>query len=290
MKKSIKFLSMFVCAAGLTVGGMAVANEEGTTTLPTETVQASVKTSIKMYKNTGYTSRRVIKANNGRLSRRDRRKLINGSMAGMRNNHFYDTNSSDQRIVNVTRLSNGDKVELSKYALAVINSARHQMGKRSWTYKRGALHFANRVAANYNRDGMSCWSSDHDVRGIERAAKASGLNHTAGQVYEDEAGLPITSDWQGTTRSMSALKSQIYFNVKQMLFGGYYGNNVNNRSAYTEWEHAGDLLGLRSSRRNYDAKTKYFGLSFSSLDNTRISVHMMGVAKRYILNYRKFNK
>lgn len=163
------------------------------------------------------------------------------------------------------------------------------MGKRDWTYRTGALHFADRVAVNYNKDGASCWDLDHDVRGIERAAKASGLNHTVGQVYEDEAGLPISSEWNGNKRSMRALKAQIYFNVKQMLFGGYSGNDVNNASAYVEWEHAGDLLGLRSSK-GYDAPTKYFGMSFSSLDNRRISVHMMGVAKRYIQNYKKFNR
>lgn len=92
-------------------------------------------------------------------------------------------------------------------------------------------------------------------------------------------------------RTMSALKSQIYFNVKQMLFGGFSGSDsqMNDSSRYTEWEHAGDLLGCRT--KNYDAKTKYFGISFSGLkdDPSKISVHMMGVAKRYIQNYKKFN-
>ena len=49
-------------------------------------------------------------------------------------------------------------------------------------------------------------------------------------------------------RTMSALKNQIYFNVKQMLFGGFYGSDsqMNDSSRYTEWEHAGDLLGCRT--------------------------------------------
>nr|WP_201738279.1 hypothetical protein [Lactobacillus sp. HT06-2] len=51
------------------------------------------------------------------------------------------------------------------------------------------------------------------------------------------------------------------------------------------------FFGLRSAK-GYDAKTKYFGMSFSGLrgDSSKISVHMMGVAKRYIQNYKKFNK
>lgn len=205
------------------------------------------------------------------------------------NDSFTDTDSSDDKVVTVTNLSKAEQTEISKYALAVINSARTQMGKKKWTYNKHAMRFASIVASNYNKDNMSVWDATHDVAGIERAAKTCGLNSKAGQVYEDESGLPISSDWNGNTRSMKVLKEQIYFNVKQMLFGGYYGNDINNSSAYTEWEHAGDLLGLRSAK-GYDAKTKQFGVSFSSLDGKHISVHMLGVATRYIQNYKKYNK
>ena len=181
-----------------------------------------------------------------------------------------NTNSdagSDNTLVNVTKLTASQQKELSQYTLSLINSARHQLGKQGWTYRRGALHFANRVA------------------------KASGLNSKVGQVYEDEAGLPISSTYNTNLRPMSVLKNQIYFNVKQMLFGGFAGSDsqMNDSSRYTEWEHAGDLLGCCT--KSYDAKTKYFGISFSGLkgDQSKVSVHMMGVAKCYIQNYRKFN-
>lgn len=204
----------------------------------------------------------------------------------------YSGAGSDDTLVNVTNLSHSQKVELSKYTLSLINSARHQLGKKSWTYKAGALHFADRVAEQYYSHNKSCWDADHYVPGIKRAAKASGLNSRVGQVYEDEAALPISSTYHTNTRTMSALKNQIHFNVKQMLFGGFYGSysQMNDSSRYTEWEHAGDLLGCRT--KHYDAKTKYFGISFSGLrgDSSKISVHMMGVAKRYIQNYKKFNR
>ena len=204
----------------------------------------------------------------------------------------YSGAGSDDTLVNVTNLSHSQKVELSKYTLSLINSARHQLGKKPWTYKAGALHFADRVAEQYYSHNKSCWDADHYVPGIKRAAKASGLNSRVGQVYEDEAALPISSTYHTNMRTMSALKNQIYFNVKQMLFGGFYGlySQMNDSSRYTEWEHAGDLLGCRT--KHYDAKTKYFGISFSGLrgDSSKISVHMMGVAKRYIQNYKKFNR
>ena len=193
--------------------------------------------------------------------------LIDASKKGMKENTNSDA-GSDNTLVNVTKLTASQQKELSQYTLSLINSARHQLGKQDWTYKRGALHFANRVANEYYNHNRSCWDADHYVTGIERAAKASGLNSKVGQVYEDEAGLPISSTYNTNLRPMSVLK---------------------NSSRYTEWEHAGDLLGCRT--KSYDAKTKYFGISFSGLkdDQSKVSVHMMGVAKRYIQNYRKFN-
>lgn len=287
MKKSIKLLSLIGASAALAFGGIAVINTESTNMGITE-VQASVTTKITLPKKQGYTKSNVLKANTGKL-RSVKSKLVKGSMAGMKNNKFYDDNAADNRVVDVTKLSASDKAEISKYALAVINSARRQMGKKNWTYSKHAVRFADVVARNYNKDHMSVWSATHDVAGIKRAAKTCGLNHTAGQVYEDESGLPISDQFHGTTRTMKVLKEQIYFNIKQMLFGGFAGNDMNNASAYFEWEHAGDLLGLRSAK-GYDAKTKQFGLSFSTLDGTHISVHMIGVAKRYIQNYKKYNK
>lgn len=291
MRKNIKFLALFGVAVGLMAGGM-MSNEVGTNASAQEVSAATINMSAA--KKAGYTKSRVLKANQGRMSGSDKNKLIKGSMAGMKQNKWMDTDPSDRtRIVIVTNLSWNDKIELSHFTMGLINSARRQMGKKAWTYKKGALKFADRTAKQYYDNNRSCWDSDHYVPGIERAAKQSGLNSTVGQVYEDEAGLPITSEYNGQTRSMAALKNQIYFNVKQMIFGGYWGDDsqVNQASRYTEWQHAGDLLGLRSSQ-GFDAKTKYFGVSFSGLknDQSKISVHMMGVAKRYIKNYKKFNR
>ena len=282
MKKNVKLLSIISIAAAL-AGGTITALNNNVETAANSTVEAA---SITLP--SGYTRSAIIKWNQtGRASK----ALINASKKGMIENTDSGA-GSDDTLVNVTNLSHSQKVELSKYTLSLINSARHQLGKESWTYKAGALHFADRVAEQYYSHNKSCWDADHYVPGIMRAAKASGLNSRVGQVYEDEAALPISSTYHTNTRTMSALKNQIHFNVKQMLFGGFYGSysQMNDSSRYTEWEHAGDLLGCRTE--HYDAKTKYFGISFSGLrgDSSKISVHMMGVAKRYIQNYKKFNR
>ena len=240
----------------------------------------------------GYTKQRVLDANNNRLSSADKQALVDASRQGMEQNTFYDANAQDKQVmVDTVNLNHDQKVDISNYAVNVINSARRQMGKQNWKLNDSAISFADRVANEYTNNNKSDWDADHYVAGITRAAVASGLKD-AGQVYEDEAGLPITSQYDSSIRSMYSLKEQVYFNIKQMLFGGYYGSmsNFSDTSHYTEWGHAGDLLGLRSLRGT-DAPTKYFGLSFSGLksDPRKISVHFISVADRYIADRNKFN-
>lgn len=233
----------------------------------------------------GYTVARI-KSANYNLTPRLKWTLAKVSRNGMKHNNYTASIYDNSRIVNVDELTASEKSELAHFSLDTINNARHQLKRKSWHYSKAAMHFADRVAYNYYKDGTSCWSANHDLKAITKAAKASGLNYRVGQVYEDEAGLPITSQYHDKYRSMGALKEQLYFNIKQMLFGGYSGNNVNDLSSYVEYEHAGDLLGCRG----HDAKTKYFGQSFSleKGNSSHISVHMMNVDKCYIQDYKKF--
>ena len=162
MRKNVKFLSTISIAAVLAGGAITTLNSNEATS----TAQAA---SITLP--AGYTKSAVIKWNQtGRASK----ALIKASKQGMQENNSGA--GSDNTLVDVTKLSHSQKVEISKYALSLINSARHQLGKKSWTYKNGALHFADRVANQYYSHNKSCWDADHYVPGIERAAKASGLN------------------------------------------------------------------------------------------------------------------
>lgn len=269
MRRNVKLLSAAVLVAGLTFCAQPVK-------------AASIKLPA------GYTKNAVLKWNQtGKASR----ALIEASKKGMKEDHDSDA-GSDNTMVNVTKLTAAQQKELSVYTLSLINSARQQVGQKKWTYNKATLNFANRVANEYYKNGKSCWDKDHYVAGITRAARVSGLNYKVGQVYEDEAALPISLTYHTNLRPMSVLKNQIYFNVKQMLFGGFAGSSsdIDKDSEYFEWVHAGDLLGCRTE--NYDAKTKYFAVSFSGLkgDQSKVSVHMLSVDRRYIWNYKLFNK
>lgn len=233
----------------------------------------------------GYTVKRIERASY-HLTPSLSRTLAKISCNGWKHNNYKASRYDNSRIVNVNKLTASEKSELAHFSLNTINNARRQFNHKPWHYSKAAMHFADRVARNYYQDGTSCWDPDHDVKAITKAAKVSGLNYRLGQVYEDEAALPITTQYHEQYRSMGALKEQLYFNIKQMLFGNYAGDNVNDLSNYVEYKHAGDLLGCRI----YDVQTKYFGQSFSleKGNSSHISVHMLTVDPRLIQNYRKF--
>ena len=281
--KNTKALFKNIISVILFISGLIVVTQLNSNSVKAESTSITLPS--------GYTTKRIAQVDNNKISAKNKKALINASIKGMKQNQFVGDDADKNVMVDVTKLSYNQKLEINRFALRLINSARKQAHKKPWTLNKSAMDFADRVAKQYHDNGRSVWDPDHYVAGITRAAVASGLKN-AGQVYEDESGLPITSEFNGSTRSMYALKRQVYFNIKQMLFGGYYGteDKADNAAYYTEWEHAGDLLGCRSLK-GYDAPTKYFGLSFSDLpnDHSKISVHFMGVAKRYIKNTKKFN-
>lgn len=295
MKKSKRIINTLSIAVLLTMGGASIVQNAQSSVINSSShispVKSTQKTASSISLPKGYTAKRILAVNNNKISKKNKKALINASKKGMKENVFYGDEAEKSEMVDVTNLTYNQKIEINKYALKLINSARKQMGRKTWVLNKSAIKFADKVAQEYHDNNKSVWDPDHYVAGITRAAVASGLKN-AGQVYEDETGLPISSEFNGHTRSMYVLKQQIYFNVKQMLFGGYYGraSDYDNSKNYTEWEHAGDLLGLRSLK-GYDAKMKYFGLSFSGLpsDSSKVSVHFMGVAKRYVKNPKKFN-
>ena len=98
MRKNIKFLALFGVAVGLMAGGM-MSNEVGTNASAQEVSAATINMSAA--KKAGYTKSRVLKANQGRMSGSDKNKLIKGSMAGMKQNKWMDTDPS----VGMTKLN-----------------------------------------------------------------------------------------------------------------------------------------------------------------------------------------
>ncbi len=114
--------------------------------------------------------------------------------------------------------------------------------------------------------------SNHYVPGIVRATNRVGLKLPSNYNYvEDMAGFK-----DGSQVTMTAMKKDIYFGLKTMMFGYRYANQskVKQLSQYTEWEHAGDLMNTQGGK--YDGDWDYYGFNVSYTNGT-YSLHYIGV-------------
>lgn len=191
----------------------------------------------------------VRKWHNGRLSSKAQNRLLKASIAGMGNQSVYHSKMSGSlKMIDLRHVSNKEANNLGKYTLSLINQARSQSHLAKWHYDSHAQKVANSIAREYTKHSKSCWDDDHYYAGLYRVNKKYGLYAQRGRnFYEDEAGLPISANNSGYIRSENAIKADLYFNVQQMLYGGYSGNNIKDANRYTEWSHAYDLLNPQKS-------------------------------------------
>ena len=247
-----------------------------TSTVPTSYSQATIKLP------SGYTLSGLLEAYKGAPSE----SFIDASMKGMEINNFSRVakgeSSSDKRVINPSKLTASDQKELTEFALKIINSAREQLGLHPWIYSSGTQQLANDIAKEYQDNGRSISDGDHYISGIVRACKKNGLDLDDNYV-EDMAGFSIKK----TTMPMGEMKKDIYFGLKQMIFGftGSGESTRNNKSLYREWEHAGDLFNTQDSV--HDGDYNYYGFSISKTGNT-YSMHFISVPN-FVVESSKYN-
>lgn len=229
----------------------------------------------------GYTRSRLLAAYQGR----PRKAFVKASMRGMKKNRFrYSENARDDRTyLDPAHLTNAQAREITAFSLRIINGARSQLNLPEWRYSEDTQQLANDIAQEYTEHGRGIQNGDHYVAGIVRACKKNGLELNDNYV-EDMAGFHENK----RRMSMTELKSDVYFGLKQMIFG-YAGSSergTNLRSNYREWQHAGDLFNTQGSR--HDGDFDYYGFSISRTGNN-YSFHYIGVPS-FIVNSVKYNK
>lgn len=230
----------------------------------------------------GYTLSALLDAYKGSPSP----EFVKASMEGMEINNFSrivaGESKDDDKMIDPDHLSANDKKELAEFSLRVINSAREQLGLRPWVYSEGTQKLADDVAKEYQDHGHSIKDNGHYVAGIVRACKKNGLNLDDNYV-EDLAGFTINKK----TMPMSEMKRDIYFGLKQMIFGfaGAGEAQRGDRNLYREWEHAGDTFNTQGSR--YDGDYNYYGFSISRTGNI-YSMHFISVPS-FIVDSKEFN-
>ena len=167
-------------------------------------------------------------------------KLTQISAIGMQQNSDLDL-SLDTRPINLQSITSAEKIELSNFMIDIVNSVRIQLGLSRWYYDTTVQKLADDIAKYYNEDGQSILSLDHDMHAISKAAREYKIefylqNSGEYNMLEDEGGFYPTDDHGMAT--MGEVKKQIYWNLKQMFFGGTTSEN----GPFVEMFHAYDLI------------------------------------------------
>lgn len=243
---------------------------------------SSVNTKATIQLPSGYTKSALLKAYEGKPST----KFIAASIKGMKNNAYSRTkvgsSKSEQEKIDPANLTASQQKELAEFSLSVINSARKQLGLPEWVYSSGTQALADDIAQEYQTNSRGIQNGDHYVDGIVRACQKNGLNLDDNYV-EDMAGFSINK----SKLTMGEMKRDIYFGIKQMIFGftGSSESQRNDKSLYREWEHAGDLFNTQGS--SHDGDYNYYGFSISKVGNV-YSMHFISVPS-FIVNSSKYN-
>lgn len=229
----------------------------------------------------GYTKTRLLAAYQGRPSA----AFVKASMTGMKKNRFrYSESARDDRTyLDPANLTSAQARQLAAFSLRVINGARRQLHLPAWQYSEGTQQLAQDIAHEYTEHGRGIQNGEHYVAGIVRACQKNGLNLNDNYV-EDMAGFHENK----RRMSMTELKGDVYFGLKQMIFGyaGRSERGANLRSNYREWQHAGDLFNTQGSR--HDGDFDYYGFSISKAGNN-YSLHYIGVPS-FVVASAKYNK
>lgn len=253
------------------------------------------KNSPKTYKKAsltlpaGYTRRILLQA--AQNSQAASASFKKACQTGMQQNTFSQDNNwseskkDDRTKVNLNKLTKAQQKEITNFSLRMINDARADLKLPAWRYSKGSQKLAADIAKEYTKHKKSI-RTGHYIAGITRACKQNGLRGPLIQdnYVEDMAGFYSKSN----RMTMTALKKDVYFGLKQMLFG-YAGKNdqaVADLSNYTEWEHAGDLLSTRGSQ--HDGDFDYYGFSISRAGKV-YSLHYIGVPN-FVVQSRTYNK
>ncbi|WP_024418073.1 SEC10/PgrA surface exclusion domain-containing protein [Streptococcus suis] len=186
----------------------------------------------------------------------------------------FKANENDSTVqLDTSNLSQEVRQELTLFAVDLLNQIRRQMGTEVAVANLSAIDFANAIANNYEADNYDMTSSlinPHDIEAIKKAAVASGLSttttsyeniHTYGTEYTPHNYLTI-----------SELKEKVYDAFINFLFNGQ------------EYFHAMSVTAIPG----FNTPQKYIGLAISNRSDA-FSVHLIGVADRFITDTSKFN-
>ena len=185
--------------------------------------------------------------------------------------------NSDSREVDLTNITPEQARELTDFTLNTINHVRKQMGLKPYMYSERTQKIANNIAKNYVKDNRDT-TGGHDCVAITDAMRQDhaldSITKSVSNPVENMGGWYIdtnTVNGDKNHETMGSIKEKLYFNIEQMLFGGYtngiVGEMYHARSLTNPvTTHLGAMYGFSISKiPNSNVVTSHF-ITFSNFD------------------------
>ncbi|MCT3342946.1 SEC10/PgrA surface exclusion domain-containing protein [Lactobacillus johnsonii] len=185
--------------------------------------------------------------------------------------------NSDSREVDLTNITPEQARELTDFTLNTINHVRKQMGLKPYMYSERTQKIANNIAKNYVKDNRDA-TGGHDCVAITDAMRQDhaldSITKSVSNPVENMGAWYIdtnTVNGDKNHETMGSIKEKLYFNIEQMLFGGYtngiVGEMYHARSLTNPvTTHLGAMYGFSISKiPNSNVVTSHF-ITFSNFD------------------------
>lgn len=178
--------------------------------------------------------------------------------------HTYKVNLNDTstETYDLNQLPEEVLKELSLFASDLMNQIRKQVGTHETVVSSGSIAFADKVTDKDVEMNWNTWEQGHNSEGITAVAKEYNLKGSdkVSNLFEDWISINNMTNTSRTVPNLtlSQLKQKVYEGLVQFLFP----------TVYLEWEHAGDVAGLKTSLAG-STPTK----SYVAVDVTRVGVN-----------------
>lgn len=176
------------------------------------------------------------------------------------NTFISESKQDDQEKIDALNLTSAQKKTISQFALRLINEARNQLGRPSWTYDDNVQSLADDVAQKYQKDGRGIQDGDHYVSGIVEVAAKHGYDLDGLNQIEDMYG-----DTSSKPKTMTDMKNMVYNGICSFLFNT------------SEYHHAADIMsGHSDDDWNNETMEVPFAVSYSRTGGWN-SVHYINI-------------
>lgn len=198
----------------------------------------------------------------------DDSKLIAIAKKGMELNQYHASEADKNRKVVFSPgqpLSDDIELELTQFAVQLLDTLAAQFGSTSHKINGGSLAFAKDISMRYDADQWNIFNKDdHDKVAINESAKKFGLSYAPKMnmnYYENlMSGDYFNREPKERTTTVADLKAKVYRAIQVMLFDDRESN----------WGHATSLMGFNRSMGTQYKNIRALGVMVDAMEQVHI--------------------